>query len=764
MRKLFYLLFLLPLVGLAQNATITSTGTTTSVTKFNGGVWADRILKTPVVDTASLFPNIANLGRVLTYNNRLYHHNGTYYKKLAYASDYELPSLQDVIEVNPYATYADEVRITSGAGTIFTEFSLSPTVSALTHSSAANFSQIALSNHFVGLSAVDNQLSINPDSASINSAFGVGAPVNPGDAVRLSDLEAATTGTFVPLGGTTTPVTGNIEFVEGAYIQNTSDGINRLFLNDNTVGLLSYNPGTEYTTTLQLSGGSGSEIASDNPTFVGIEYGADYSANYTSRSLVDKGYVDGLAGIPLSGTVSGSPVTGNIEFQNNKGLDFGHTGDGYGYNGRVYGEDNNIFLLIDNYTDSSVSYLTLNTAGINIGGDSADLKGIYSVSDFSAVDPTNKLIYAQRQYVDDAVAAAGGGSQTLDQTLTNGSTTGQSITFTDTGSPAGLNGSTAGFVKFSGGNLLVGSNSTSSKVTTFKDHGIELGSAITDGIKGLADYSANYTANSFVQHDWVLSQIPATSSFLVKANNLSDLTNAGTARTNLGLTTLATTTPGTNVATFLTTPTSANLAAAVTDETGSGALVFGTSPTFTTSITTPIVAPAATSGSTVGTTSLPYENVYAQNVYRPTGAMMIGTQASNSLGFATNNVSRWSIASGGAFAPVTNNTYTFGTSTLRPSIGYFVALDCTGQVTVATPTASDSATTKAYVDAGAYGYAVNAATTGLSSATLNSTYPNVPVGYRVICGSITLGGAIYTKYSEAGSSDVWLMCSAPVQP
>jgi hypothetical protein len=36
---------------------------------------------------------------------------------------------------------------------------------------------------------------------------------------------------------------------------------------------------------------------------------------------------------------------------------------------------------------------------------------------------------------------------------------------------------------------------------------------------------------------------------------------------------------GTNVATFLITPSSANLAGAITDETGSGALVFGTSPT-----------------------------------------------------------------------------------------------------------------------------------------------------------------------------------------
>jgi hypothetical protein len=43
---------------------------------------------------------------------------------------------------------------------------------------------------------------------------------------------------------------------------------------------------------------------------------------------------------------------------------------------------------------------------------------------------------------------------------------------------------------------------------------------------------------------------------------------------------------GTGVATFLATPSSANLASAITDETGSGALVFGTSPSITTSITT----------------------------------------------------------------------------------------------------------------------------------------------------------------------------------
>lgn len=61
---------------------------------------------------------------------------------------------------------------------------------------------------------------------------------------------------------------------------------------------------------------------------------------------------------------------------------------------------------------------------------------------------------------------------------------------------------------------------------------------------------------------------------------------------------------GAGVATFLATPSSANLAAAVSDETGSGALVFATSPTFTTNFlvagsssgTTTIQATAAASG------------------------------------------------------------------------------------------------------------------------------------------------------------------------
>jgi hypothetical protein len=94
---------------------------------------------------------------------------------------------------------------------------------------------------------------------------------------------------------------------------------------------------------------------------------------------------------------------------------------------------------------------------------------------------------------------------------------------------------------------------------------------------------------------------PATESIIIRSAASSDVTlpASGTLLSTAAigvsvqaydadLTTWAGITPGANVGTFLATPSSANLAAAVTDETGSGALVFGTSPTITTPVITNI--------------------------------------------------------------------------------------------------------------------------------------------------------------------------------
>ena len=72
---------------------------------------------------------------------------------------------------------------------------------------------------------------------------------------------------------------------------------------------------------------------------------------------------------------------------------------------------------------------------------------------------------------------------------------------------------------------------------------------------------------------------------------------------------------GTNVATFLATPSSANLASAVSDETGSGALVFATSPTITTSIV-------------AGSASMNIFNTVATTVYAFGGATTLSMGAS----------------------------------------------------------------------------------------------------------------------------------------
>lgn len=64
---------------------------------------------------------------------------------------------------------------------------------------------------------------------------------------------------------------------------------------------------------------------------------------------------------------------------------------------------------------------------------------------------------------------------------------------------------------------------------------------------------------------------------------------------------------GSGIATFLATPSSANLAAAVTDETGSGALVFGTSPT----ISGPTISGTATFSGVMSATGNAYMQIDA---------------------------------------------------------------------------------------------------------------------------------------------------------
>ena len=132
---------------------------------------------------------------------------------------------------------------------------------------------------------------------------------------------------------------------------------------------------------------------------------------------------------------------------------------------------------------------------------------------------------------------------------------------------------------------------------------------------------------------------------------------------------------GTNVQAFLAVPSSANLRAAMTDETGTGSLVFATSPTLVTpTITNPTV--------TTGTFTSPALVTPAIGVATGTSLTATGTIASTGtagVGYAT--------GAGGAVTQGTNRTTGV---TLNKTTGSITLFSAAGSATAATFTVTNS--------------------------------------------------------------------------
>jgi hypothetical protein len=179
--------------------------------------------------------------------------------------------------------------------------------------------------------------------------------------------------------------------------------------------------------------------------------------------------------------------------------------------------------------------------------------------------------------------------------ITNGSgsitiaATGGSGTVTSVGGTGTVNGITLTGTVTTSGNLTLGGALT----------GVDLTTQVT-GTLPIANGGTGSTSTTYCN---LTSNVTGT----------LPVANGGTGITSLG----------TGVATWLGTPSSANLAAAVTDETGSGSLVFATSPTLVTPVLGTPTSGNLNSCTADGTNKVGYRNIPA--VGTKTGSYTLAT-------------------------------------------------------------------------------------------------------------------------------------------
>jgi hypothetical protein len=261
------------------------------------------------------------------------------------------------------------------------------------------------------------------------------------------------------------------------------------------------------------------------------------------------------------------------------------------------------------------------------------------------------------------------------------------------------------------------------------------GTGVNNGGRTLTLTTGNLTVGTLAAGSTITLGGNITTANSVTTSGNFALTLTQTAATNVTLPTTGTLATTGNLSQFAAT-TSAQLAGVISDETGSGALVFGTSPSFTTSI----VAASATMGlfDTTATTV---------NAFGATTTLNLGYDGTAA---STTNIST------GATATATTKTVNLGTdgaagSTTNINIGSSVA----GTTTISSPNITiaglaDTATTATH-------YYVETASGNILPKTLANTRTELVTTAAVnAAGATTLGTVTVGTWNATAITDTYL--------